>query len=657
MPDTNIKNIMKEKLGELISLDINKIQISEFNTRCQFVDNDHVKTLMVSIEEHGYIPKSAVWVNAIKGPDGEIINYRLVAGRHRYEACRRLEIKKIPAQLYYNLTDEEECELDIIDNKLDEHHKPINFLATAEHYRYLRDIKGWSQRKIADIKEVNRLIVQTRLQIAELSEEVKELLRGGYSSSHLNETYFREICKLNEKAHHLLVCHEIIASNQPEDMVIKSSTTDRNEFSYKKPMSLTDIKERVAELLTLEATGEIAPEALQLQSEPQVSSEIIEDTAVTSLTASPDEAAGIITEEVAEEKETKVEQLQFDIFSEISDTRVTGAKPKEFRFSIIPMWVKHTDLIDNMCGSAYHLLQELISYDFRYKPEKDSLFFVKYDDRYQNCVEFLSRIIGVKPNTFEKKALPGLKEYVFYKKSDSNLKFQIKWEKLYKVYRKNAHLIPFDDGGLKDIPPGYTGWIRPTPFHSIYIENGMVKDSPHDTNEITATEMKKEKPRKKPAAAPAITPATKAIDTSPLAEKLRELNMGEEQINFCLEQRETAENVLKYVSEMPPAEKQKIKNMAGYVYSTVKNGFKAPEKFETVKATEDRKERKIALEEFGEKIKEAMDKGEIKYFCPGEGKKYLLSSIPSPQVFLYNKKGKLTAGHFSEWLDNRFFTD
>jgi len=60
--------------------------------------------------------------------------------------------------------------------------------------------------------------------------------------------------------------------------------------------------------------------------------------------------------------------------------------------------------------------------------------------------------------------------------------------------------------------------------------------------------------------------------------------MAEEQISFCMERRETTENVLKYVSEMPPAEKVKIKNMAGYIYSTVRNGFKAPDKFETVRS-------------------------------------------------------------------------
>jgi ParB-like chromosome segregation protein Spo0J len=90
---------------------------------------------MASIEKRGYIPKSAVWVNAVTDngtKQGNIIQYRLVAGRHRYEACRRIELNEIPSQLYYNLTDEEECELDTLDNDLDEHHKPINFLEVAE---------------------------------------------------------------------------------------------------------------------------------------------------------------------------------------------------------------------------------------------------------------------------------------------------------------------------------------------------------------------------------------------------------------------------------------------------------------------------------------------------------------------------------------------
>jgi len=644
---------MKEKLGELISLHIDKIQISEFNTRCQFVDNDHVKTLMTSIEEHGYIPKSAVWVNAIKGPDGEIINHRLVAGRHRYEACRRLDIKEIPAQLYYNLTDEEECELDDIDNRLDEHHKPVDFLATAEHYKYLRDVKGWPQRQIAKAKNVSRGIVQWRQKIADLSEEVKSIIRGGQPVGHLHEKYFQFICKLSLIPHQILICKEIIASKIEGDESHKKFP--ELKFIPSSPMTQKDIEARVEELLILEEKGEIAPEALQLQSEPQVSLSLIENTVPASLTSSQDKASGITTE-VTEEKETKGEQLQFDIFSEISDTRFEKARSGEFRFSVLPMWLKHTDLIKNMCSSGYMLLQELIAYDLRYKPEKDKFFFIKHSPKYDKCTDFLAHIAGVKSQTLHKKILPGLKKYVNYRKTDENIKFQMKWNRLYDIYIKYANEIPFDDGGLMDIPSGYTGWVRPTPFHYIYIENGVIKHSSNDTKEITAKETRKEKPRKKPASVPAAAPPIKAIDTSPLAEKLRELNMGEEQINFCLERRETAENVLKYVSEMPPTEKQKIKNMAGYVYSTVKNGFKAPEKFETVKATEDRRERKIALEEFGEKIKKAMDKGDIKFFCPREGEKYKLTSIPNSQMFLYNKRGNPVAGHFSEWIDERFFT-
>jgi len=289
MPDTSIKNIMKEKLGELISLHIDKIQISEFNTRCQFVDNDHVKTLMVSIEEHGYIPKSAVWVNAIKGPDGEVINYRLVAGRHRYEACRQLGLKEIPGQLYYNLTDEEECELDTIDNQLDEHHKPVDFLSVAEHYRYLQDIKDWSIRQIAKAKNTSKSDVGRKLKIAYLSNEVKDIIMTVPPGGQLHEKYFREICKLSSIPHQILVCKEIIASNLPPEESHKKFP----ELKYIPSVSMTqkDIESRVEELLAIEAKGEIAPEALQIDKDnSQISQDIVEYAPLSSFkTATPHE--------------------------------------------------------------------------------------------------------------------------------------------------------------------------------------------------------------------------------------------------------------------------------------------------------------------------------------------------------------------------------
>ena len=111
------KNIFQEKMGKLIYVPIDKIQISEFMTRANSVNEGMVADLMNKIQEYSFIPTSAVWVNIITDINKNPINYRLVAGRHRFEACKRLGMKELPCLEFINLSDEEECILDRVDNE------------------------------------------------------------------------------------------------------------------------------------------------------------------------------------------------------------------------------------------------------------------------------------------------------------------------------------------------------------------------------------------------------------------------------------------------------------------------------------------------------------------------------------------------------------
>jgi len=715
--EDSIKNVFKEKLGEFTSLDINKIHISEFNTRCQFLDNLHVKTLMDSIEKRGYIPKSAVWVNAVTDngtKQGNIIQYRLVAGRHRYEACLRIELKEIPCQLYYNLTDIEECEFDRIDNELDEHHKPFHFLDEAEHYKYLRDIKGWSQRQIAEAKNISRAVVQYRLKISELSEDLKKIIRGGHHGIHLVERYMRELLKLSSIPHQILVCKEIMEGQTDINVGTNQFQDQKNEVNLKctppkKLMTQSDVELRVNQLLALELQGKIAGEAIPFVTDKAE----LEDLLSTSSNEHGNNSNGIgepVTGQVffenyysvndmsginakneyskqsqakkisgnnkpAEEnqEEPKAEQLIFDIFATMSDER----EEKGVRFGVKPLWIKHSGLVRGLSSGAYLLLIELIENDFRYKPKKDKFFFIKIDEQYENCIDFLSYVTGVKPVTLVKKILPELEKFVFCRKND-RLKFQIKWDKLYEVYKNNAHRIPFDDGGLKNIPLDYNGWIRPTPYHAIYIENGVVKKIEEDGQDISGNkevknssadvsqEIKKDKIESKSnepvkqfseIKVKQFSKAGKEKSNSPLAIFLRERGMAEEMINFCLVRQGDTENVIKLLKEMSPAEQEKIKNIPGYIYKLVRDGFTPPEGFETVQEVEERKERKRSTEEFGEKIRKEFEEGKIKYFSPKEDLKFPLSIIPNNIQFLYKKSnGMPLAGLFSEFMDEKFFT-
>ena len=88
----------------------------------------------------------------------------------------------------------------------------------------------------------------------------------------------------------------------------------------------------------------------------------------------------------------------------------------------------------------------------------------------KSCFNFLAHIIGVKETTLKKKSLPGIKKYITHKKEGNTLKFKVKWDKLFKIYKEQAHLIPFDDGGLKGLSKKHSCTIKPTPFHSIHIK-------------------------------------------------------------------------------------------------------------------------------------------------------------------------------------------
>jgi len=711
----SIKNVFKEKLGEFTSLDINKINISEFNTRCQFLDHLHVKTLMASIEKRGYIPKSAVWVNAVTDngtKQGNIIQYRLVAGRHRYEACRRIELNEIPCQLYYNLTDMEECEMDRIDNELDEHHKPFHFLDEAEHYKYLRDIKGWSQRQIARAKNVSKGIVHYRLTISDLSQEIKSIIRGAQHVGHLVERHLIEVSKLTSIPHQILVCKEIIGDQTDIDVGTSQFQDKKSEVNLKctppkKTMTQSDVELRVNQLLALELQGKIAREAIpfvndKAELEDLLSTSPDEHGNNSNVTGEPitgqvffenyysiNDISGIdVKNEYSKQsqkipgnnnpveknqEEPKAEQLLFDIFATMSDER----EEKGVRFGVKPLWIKHSGLVRGLSSGAYLLLLELIENDFRYKPKKDKFFFIKFDEQYANCIDFLSYVTGVKPVTLVKKILPELDKFVFCRKNDT-LKFQIKWNRLFEVYKNNAHRIPFDDGGLKNIPQDYSGWIRPTPYHAIYIENGVVKKIEEDGQDISGSkevknssadvsqEIKKERIENKinepvkqfsEIKVKQVSKACKEKSNSPLAVLLRDLGMAEDMINFCQNHYEDTENVIKYLKEMSPGEKEKIKNIPGYIYKLVRDGFTPPDGFETAQEVEERNERKKATEEFGEKIRKKFEEGKIKYFAPKEGLKFPLSIIPNNIQFLYKKSnGMPLAGLFSEFMDEKFFT-
>lgn len=244
-------NNINEKLQGNRTLQLEKLIISEYNTRSSFVDQNHVNFLANQIKERGYHPNRSLLINMICDVKGDLCNYRIVAGVHRFEAAKQVGMIEVPCLIYRNLTPEEETILDLWDNEMDESHKPFHFLEVSDHYRYLKEVKDWSNRKIAEAKGIDRETVNIRVRIANIPEKAKSIIRGGNHGCHFIERHFREICKLSDP-HIITICYEIAEQGTKSE----NGELD-SQGNVIQPMKQKDIKKRVVELLALEEQGKV----------------------------------------------------------------------------------------------------------------------------------------------------------------------------------------------------------------------------------------------------------------------------------------------------------------------------------------------------------------------------------------------------------------
>jgi ParB-like chromosome segregation protein Spo0J len=442
---------IQEKMGEGTELDVSKLTPSEFNTRHAFIDQDHVDYLTGRITERGFHPKRAIAVNVLKNAKGEIIAYRVVAGIHRFEAAKKAGLVNVPCLLYNGLTEDEECLLDKWDNEMDEDHKPFFFLDEAEHYRYLRDNKGWSIRQIAKNKNIGRSLAHNRLKIGDLQEEVKGVIRGVQHAGHFAERHFEEICKLKTKEAQQSICREIAARG-----IMADSGAKENGESPIQPMRQKEIGERVRGLLALEASGkEIKPGELP---------------------------------EIPAKKKGPVKELELEehIIGLMNSSKRDKFSTSNMKFDLVPRWMKHAPIARAMSFTVWGTLRTLIEFCMRYHPkgyekgENQYFYIAGLNGHPVDTYGILANAAGIKSaEKIEKRHLKELESrgYVEVEKARAPgyPRFMLNWDKIMEYYLRYAWAIPFREGGLKDLPEDFTGIIAPTPCHEVYITNGQIK--------------------------------------------------------------------------------------------------------------------------------------------------------------------------------------
>lgn len=142
---------------QLLYVKIENLKLSRFNTR-RTRPADHIKHLAERIRRNGFEPTRALWV--YEGDDG---CFEVFAGGTRLEAARVAGLEDVPVFDHLGFSDDDFARLADEDNENDEYHaevpKPDIW---AEYHRLALDEK-WTQRRIAQAKNVDRTLVNRRI--------------------------------------------------------------------------------------------------------------------------------------------------------------------------------------------------------------------------------------------------------------------------------------------------------------------------------------------------------------------------------------------------------------------------------------------------------------------------------------------------------------
>ena len=176
----NLANIEKE----IIYLNVDKIYPNPYQPRKIFEEKS-LEELSLSIKKYGVI--EPITVRLIKG-----FFYELVTGERRLKACKKLELKKIPA-IVISMSDKDSAAIALIENIQREN---LNFIEEAEGFQTLMVDFGYTQEEISKIIGKKQSTISNKLRILKLNKSIKTKL----IENNLTERHARALLKIeNEK--------------------------------------------------------------------------------------------------------------------------------------------------------------------------------------------------------------------------------------------------------------------------------------------------------------------------------------------------------------------------------------------------------------------------------------------------------------------------
>ena len=162
--NTKTKQVVKEVVKEVDTIDINKIEPNNNQPRKNF-NEDKIHELAESIKQHGLIEPLIVQ----KGKKGF---YTIIAGERRWRAAREAGVKEIPV-VVKDYSDQQVMEIALIENIQRE---DLNAIEEAEAYDHLIRDFNLKQDEVAERVSKSRVAITNSLRLLKLDERVREMI-------------------------------------------------------------------------------------------------------------------------------------------------------------------------------------------------------------------------------------------------------------------------------------------------------------------------------------------------------------------------------------------------------------------------------------------------------------------------------------------------
>lgn len=203
----------------IVDVDVNQIVPNPHQPRNQF-DDSKLEELMNSIKAHGIIQPLVVTKNGSQ--------YELIAGERRFQASKRLGLKKVPV-IVREAGERDKLELAIVEN-VQRH--DLNSIEEAKAYQKLMDDYQMNQEEISSKMGKSRSLVANKIRLLGLPIEIQKALIE------------QQITEGHAKA--------ILAISNPEkqralfDLILKSNLTVRQTEDKTKEISVKSYKRKTS---------------------------------------------------------------------------------------------------------------------------------------------------------------------------------------------------------------------------------------------------------------------------------------------------------------------------------------------------------------------------------------------------------------------------